>query len=81
MLTDEAAQRLKRLLERFKLPTTVKVSPDKVIDAIQKDKKRSGDNVHFVFLNRIGNAIVNEIPLDTLQSHARDWLQAINQDD
>ena len=41
LLTAEAAHRLKRLLQSFKLPTTVKVSPDKVMDAIQKDKKRT----------------------------------------
>ncbi len=81
LLPAEAAPRLKRLLQRFKLPTTVKVSPDKVMDAIQKDKKRSGDNVHFVFLNSIGKAVVNETSLNSLRDHARTWLQSINQDD
>jgi 3-dehydroquinate synthase len=81
LLTAEAAYRLKRLLQRFKLPTAVKVSPDKVMDAIQKDKKRTGDNVHFVFLNSIGKAVVNETSIDSLRDHARTWLQSINQDD
>jgi 3-dehydroquinate synthase len=81
LVPAEAAHRLKRLLQRFKLPTTVKVNPDRVIDAIQKDKKRTGDNVHFVFLNSIGKAVVNETSIDSLRDHARTWLQSINQDD
>jgi 3-dehydroquinate synthase len=81
LLTAEAAHRLKGLLQRFKLPTTVKVSPGKVIDAIKKDKKRTGDHVHFVFLNQIGQAVVNETPLGVLQSHVGTWLQANNIDD
>jgi 3-dehydroquinate synthase len=81
LLTAEAAHRFKRLLQRFKLPTTVKVSPDKVMDAIQKDKKRTGDNVHFVFLKSIGKAVVDETSIDSLRDHARTWLQSINQDD
>jgi 3-dehydroquinate synthase len=79
LLAGESAQRLKRLLEAFKLPTTVKVHPDMVLDAIQKDKKRSGDHVHFVFLNEIGNAVVRMIPMGALLDYAGSWLQTTRQ--
>ena len=75
-LDRNAALRLKSLLEKFGLPTTVKVNPDDIRDAIQKDKKRSGDMLHFVFLNQIGQAVVNEASIDVLQSYAGTWLQA-----
>jgi len=81
ILTGAAAQRLKLLLKKFKLPTTVKMEPDMIIDAIAKDKKRAGDNVHFVFLDQIGNAVVKEIAIEALQRYARTWLQSINENE
>jgi 3-dehydroquinate synthase len=81
LLEGASVLRLKRLLEKFELPTSVKVSPDKVHDAIHKDKKRARDMLHFVFLNRIGNAVVNETPIDIIQSYAGSWLQANPIDD
>ena len=76
LLSSEAALRLKRLLEKFKLPTTAKVNPHKIQDAIQKDKKRSGEMLYFVFLNQIGHAVVNKTSIDDLQTYAIQWLQA-----
>jgi len=69
------ANRLKLLLEKFRLPTQVDVSSDVISDAIEKDKKREGDNVHFVFLKGLGNAIVEEISMDDLKHFAGNWLQ------
>ena len=81
LLSSASALRLKRLLQRFELPTAVKVNPDRVRDAIQKDKKRAGDMLHFVFLNQIGRAVVDETPIDALQTYAGTWLQANPTDD
>jgi 3-dehydroquinate synthase len=81
LLEGASVLRLKRLLEKFELPTTINVRPDKVQDAILKDKKRAGDMLHFVFLNRIGNAVVIETPIDIIQSYAGSWLQANPIDD
>ena len=76
LLDRDAALQLKRLLEQFGLPTTVKVNPDNIRDAIQKDKKRSGNTLHFVFLNQIGQAVVKETSIDVLLNYAGTWLQA-----
>ena len=75
LLEFAEASRLKLLLKKFKLPTQVDVSPHVISDAIEKDKKREGDNVHFVFLKELGNAIVEEISMDDLKCFAGSWLQ------
>ncbi len=76
LLDRDAALRLKRLLQKFGLPTTINVNPDNIRDAIQKDKKRSGDMLHFVFLDQIGQAVVKETSIDVLQNYVGTWLQA-----
>ena len=80
-LSSESSLRFKRLLGKFMLPTAVKVNPDQIQDAIQKDKKRSGDMLYFVFLNQIGHAVVDETSIDVLQSYAVKWVQANPKDD
>ena len=37
-----------------------------MLAAMRKDKKREGARIHFVFLDALGSARVEEIPLDEL---------------
>jgi 3-dehydroquinate synthase len=78
LLNAEEAWRLKQLLQKCKVPITVKMGSAEVFAAIQKDKKRTADSVYFVFLNQIGRAVVENIPMDWLQKHAATWMQSIN---
>jgi 3-dehydroquinate synthetase len=39
-----------------------------VLDALKKDKKRQGDRIYFVWLNGIGNAFVDRIPMGELEA-------------
>jgi len=48
------------------LPTRLPVDPLKVMDGLQKDKKRSGDTIHFVLLHGLGRAVVETISLSDL---------------
>jgi 3-dehydroquinate synthase len=66
-LPAQDAQRLKRLLQNFGLPTTFQVDKNRFIDALHKDKKRKGDHIHFVLLNGLGRAFVKEIPIRELE--------------
>ena len=59
--------RIENLLKKLKLPTSVSVSSHKLIDAIKKDKKRSGDEIHFVMLKGIGRSIVERIFMHELE--------------
>jgi 3-dehydroquinate synthase len=67
MLSAEEDQRLRAVLKNLNLPTRLETGTRQIIDAIAKDKKRSGDRIHFVLLNRIGKARLEQIRLEELR--------------
>ena len=71
LLFEEDEKRLLGLLGELGLPTRINVDSGKVLDALAKDKKREGDAIHFVLLQRIGHAVVDEIPIEELETAAR----------
>ncbi len=54
----ETVQELRETVARAGLPTCLptSVSPDALIDAMRRDKKRAGDSLNIVLLHAIGNA-------------------------
>jgi len=66
-LPDRDSQRLKHLLQNFGLPTKFQVDKTRFTDALYKDKKRKGDHIHFVLLNGLGSAFLEEIPIKELE--------------
>ncbi len=66
LIDSTDTKRIVMLLKKLKLPTRLKSDKALVLNALTKDKKREGDHIHFVLLNRIGNAIVEKIPLNEL---------------
>ena len=71
-LTELQVARLADLLKSLKLPTRLVVDKEKAIDALRHDKKREKDTVHFVLLRRMGEAVVESIPLSTLEAVIRE---------
>ncbi|MCP4575684.1 MAG: 3-dehydroquinate synthase [Deltaproteobacteria bacterium] len=67
MIQHEDVVRLEKLLTLLGLPTTVDVDRQKAIAALSKDKKKQGDNIHFVLLKGIGEAVVEDIPVKELK--------------
>ena len=67
-LTEPQLARLAKLLEALKLPTRLAIDRAKIIDALRHDKKREKDTLHFVLLRRMGEAVVEPIPLSTLEA-------------
>jgi 3-dehydroquinate synthase len=67
LLSAQEYRRLCDLLKRLKLPNGFTSSPQKIFDAVTKDKKRAGDRIHFVLLNGIGKAVVEPITLKELK--------------
>jgi len=74
-LTEAEHRRLKTLLGKIGLPARMPVNIESVPDALEKDKKREGEAVHFVMLNGIGKAIVVEISLTELKDSMRNWIR------
>lgn len=73
LLEVEEALRAKELLQKFKLPCSLSVGKKKLLlEAMRKDKKRQGEDVHFVLLEGIGKANVEKISYQELEEHVHD---------
>jgi len=72
LLSVEEAGRLRGLLGRLGLPTDAAFDPDIILDAVRRDKKRSGAGLKFVFLRRIGEPAVEDVSLDELEREIHD---------
>lgn len=66
-LTEKDVKRIELLLSYFQLPIQYKNERSIIMDAVRKDKKREGDNIHFVLLNGIGSCRIETISMDELQ--------------
>ena len=73
-LSAEDAGRIKTLLQRIGLPVDIHTEGKRVFDALKKDKKRRGDHIYFVLLNEIGNAFVDQIPINELEAVIYSWM-------
>ena len=59
-------ERLKELLGRLGLPIALPATPDDILQALGKDKKRQGDTLHFICLEAIGRSTVIPVSLAEL---------------
>jgi 3-dehydroquinate synthase len=66
-LQNQNAQRIKSLLRNLKLPIRLQADRKTVFDALQKDKKRKGDGIHFVLIEDIGKPFVDKIFITELE--------------
>ncbi len=71
LISEEEALRVSRLLETLGLPVRAEADPDALMEAIARDKKREGARIHFVFLRRIGEAVVQAMDLDETEEMVR----------
>lgn len=66
LLKFKDKDRVVALLTGFGLPTDATFDKRKTIQVLQMDKKKSGDKVSFILLQRIGKATIQEISFDQL---------------
>ena len=66
-LSAQEDQRLRALLNNLKLPTRIAENSPKITEAIAKDKKRAGDRIHFVLLDGIGRARVDQLSMKEIE--------------
>jgi 3-dehydroquinate synthase len=62
------SDRLADLLDRYGLPTRLEFDCKEVLKTLRMDKKRAGDLIYFVLLSEIGNAYVEEIAIQELET-------------
>lgn len=67
LLSQEDSNRIVTLLKNMKLPTEIHADREQLLDAIKRDKKREGESIHFVLLEGIGRAVIQEISIKELE--------------
>ncbi len=67
LLSAQEDRRLRDLLANLQLPNGFASDPQKILDAVTKDKKKAGDRIHFILLAGIGNAVVEPIAIEELE--------------
>ena len=75
LLDKIQVDRLVAILHKIGLPVSTKISAEVVEETLGKDKKRAGDKIRFVLLNRLGEAVVKKIPLTELIAFYRRKVQ------
>ncbi|MBF0243259.1 MAG: 3-dehydroquinate synthase, partial [Desulfamplus sp.] len=75
LLNQSEVNRIKIALKSMHLPVDFKefndntnIIFDELLSAMNKDKKKDNDKISFVFLNGIGNAVVEKITFEELKS-------------
>ena len=66
LITTQDVKRIESLIQKFGLPTSCHENKNDILDAMAKDKKRSINKIHYILLNNIGNAIIQEITFSEL---------------
>lgn len=69
MLGFTGAQRLQDLIAQYGLPTNLQFERQQTFDLLTSDKKKEGDFMNFVLLQKLGKAQVEKIPLTTLYNY------------
>jgi shikimate kinase / 3-dehydroquinate synthase len=60
-------ERVSRLIEKYHLPAHIKFDREKIWDILKMDKKRVGNEMNFILLNKIGEAVIRPIPINQLK--------------
>ncbi len=60
-------ERLVKLLEKYSLPIKLDIDKQKVLEILRMDKKRVKDEINFILLNKIGEAVVKPIAISRLE--------------
>ncbi len=67
-------KRISDLLQGLQLPVECALPADKIIDAASRDKKKQGQDLFFVFLEKIGQARVDKIGYSEMNGFIRNEL-------
>ncbi len=68
------ARRVVELLAKYHLPVDIETDYNKVFEVLRMDKKREGDIMHFVLLNKIGQAEAKPVTMEYLKENLKNIL-------
>lgn len=64
-------KRILNLLQHYGLPISLSIDAKKVFEILKMDKKRVSDEMNFILLHAIGEAVIKPIPVAQLESFIR----------
>ncbi|MBN1598139.1 MAG: 3-dehydroquinate synthase [Bacteroidales bacterium] len=72
IIDAEDAELITTVLNQYGLPVKSEIPEDQLFSAMKQDKKRTGDSIHLVLLEKIGHAVTREITYNELQKIIND---------
>ncbi len=60
-------ERIQNVLDKLLLPIKGNFNRFEILNALLRDKKREQENIHFVLLNNIGRAVVEQVSIEEVQ--------------
>ena len=67
-LTEKGTKaRIEKALKEYNLPVCVPDSIGDIVEAMNADKKRTGNSIKFVFISKIGNGFINPIEYKNIE--------------
>jgi len=67
MCSDEVRQRLLKVLNKLNLPTSIVLKNDKILEAVSHDKKKSGESISVVYVDKIGSYEIKSLLFEELK--------------
>jgi 3-dehydroquinate synthase len=72
MISKEDVEKITSVISAYGLPTEPEIPVQDLFDAMKQDKKREGDSIHLVLLERIGHAVTRKVSYNELQNIIND---------
>jgi 3-dehydroquinate synthase len=66
LLHFKSADKLLKLIDQYGLPVSAGYNKQKVFDLLLSDKKRQGEQINFILLEKIGKAVSRKLPLQDI---------------
>jgi len=67
-LSKAESLRISGLIRNFDLPGTSDADLKQIVNSMKKDKKKEGDFMHLILLNKIGDALIHKLPFEQLEN-------------
>ena len=74
-IDNDNYQRIIKLLTLYNLISDIRIPADTIIELIRHDKKKAGNNIHFVFIKGIGSPFVRKLPVREIDDFYRQILK------
>lgn len=77
-LNPDVKKQLIDVLQRYKLPASLKLHTEQLMDILVMDKKRSNNAIDYIVLNNIGNAFIKPLPFENIKNALNNFSDAGN---